>query len=192
MQKDNLFLVLRRKELKDVTKFGLEFNVKLKNWKGYLTQAVLKPLCARENQVSETSYPVHIYHISHIFLYTHGNLERNKAVWASLPFIPLNQRCLFTCTAHAFPNTNVKLSLGFLWSLSNAAFTDGPQDCRDHGFDTSCLFNGNNKQPNKTKHPCPPKKHQPNRKKNPQPNKTTPNTYNQNQKNTVVVEKSTQ
>lgn len=64
---------------------------------------------------------------------------------------------VFTCTAPAFPNTNVNLSLGFLWSLSNAAFTDGPQDCRDHGFDTSCLFNENNKQPNKTKHPCPPK-----------------------------------
>lgn len=63
-----MFLVLRKMELEDMTKFVLEFNVKWKICKGYLTQTVLKPLCVLGNQISGSSYPMCIYQRVHSFL----------------------------------------------------------------------------------------------------------------------------
>lgn len=60
-----MFLVLRKMELEDMTKFVLEFNVKWKICKGYLIQTVLKPLCVLGNQISGSSCPMCIYYRSH-------------------------------------------------------------------------------------------------------------------------------
>lgn len=81
-------------------------------------------MCSREPSIRVKLSHVYLPKIS-LFPDIHRNLERNRLF--EVLFL-LNQRFPYTRSASAFSNTNVELSLCFLWSLSSGAFRDGSLD----------------------------------------------------------------